>query len=117
MADGCVDTPAMPMQSRAAKPSLARVAGPRIAGPCDEGANGGAVVSSVRYGVLDVQIEAASGVSFPARRGRRAVYPINRIGPAAIRILPDLRKKGEQSMQPINPSAGSWRWSCRGSEL
>ena len=89
----------------------------RVAGPCDEGANGGAVVSSVRCGVLDVQIEAASGVSFPARRGRRAVYPINRIGPAAIRILPDLRKKGKQSMQPINPSAGSWRWSCRGSEL
>ena len=98
MADGCVDTPAMLIQSRAAKPSLARVAGPRIAGPCDEGANGGAVVSSVRCGVFDVQIEAASGVSFPARRGRRAVYPINRIGPAAIRILCRICVRKESSL-------------------
>jgi len=98
VADGCVDTPAMPMQSRAAKPSLARVAGPRIAGPCDEGANGGAVVSSVRCGVLDVQIEAASGVSIPARKGGRVVCPINRIGPAAIRILCRICVRKESSL-------------------
>ena len=31
------------------------------------------------------------------------VCPISRIGPAAIRILPDLRKKGEQPMHLIRP--------------
>ena len=36
----------------------------RVAGSCDEGANGGAVVSSVRRGVLDVRIEAASRQAF-----------------------------------------------------
>ena len=81
----------------------------RVAGPCDEGANGGAVVSSVRRGVLDVRIEAASGVSIPARTGGRVVCPIDRIGSAAIRILPDLLKRGEQPMQLTNPPAGSWR--------
>ena len=89
----------------------------RVAGSCDEGANGGAVVSSVRRGVLDVRIEAASGVSFPARRGGRVVCPIDRIGSAAIRILPDLPKRGELSLQLTNPSAESWRRSCRGSEF
>ena len=44
------------------------------------------------------------------------VCPIDRIGSAAIRILSDLLKRGEQSMQLTNPSAGSWRRSYRREE-
>ena len=44
------------------------------------------------------------------------VCPIYRIGSAAIRILPDPPKRGEQRMQLTNPSAGSWRRSCRREE-
>ena len=66
--------------------------------------------------MLDVWIEAASGVSMPARRGGRVVCPIDRIGSAAILFLPDLPKRGEQSMHLTNPSAGSWRRSYRRAE-